>query len=396
MICGFEITDTWSDAICSAPPAKMARTQSASSQDENDNEGLNVVASADSIQKDFITILNDYKSVSINNGTTNTESFSTEKLSLLRDLQRLVVWVDLLEKTFPEIHKELGCKESFWEGINFARNEFLKWSSLHININDNIDVLSKKESACWYEAKVLEVQRTPNNRIQSLHVHYMGWQSSFDETINIFESGTFIAPANTFTKKRSIPIKKKKSTDDETELDIQDSAQSMHDNSQSHNNESADNDRDIEISEKANTSGDAQTSDEKIVTVVDDQTAIDGNINSSSTYSTRRKGRQQSTTSATTESIKKKKKGKDKDNNEWVCSICEFLEAPDDSDLLLCDGPCLRSFHIGCLHGRNLSSEPSEDELWLCLDCTEGKHNCFICGEKGDDYKVCTLTEWHD
>jgi hypothetical protein len=35
---------------------------------------------------------------------------------------------------------------------------------------------------------------------------------------------------------------------------------------------------------------------------------------------------------------------------EWVCSICYQLEAPDDSDLILCDGLCKRSFHLMCLN----------------------------------------------
>lgn len=362
----------------------MKKRNNATSQDENDNKLLNIVASADSIQTDFKTILNDYKSISINNETsTENESFSTERLSLLRNLQRLVVLVDLLEKKFPDLHTELGSNAPFWDGVNYARNEFFKWSSSHINENDSIDVFDKEYNS-WFEAKVLAVQRTPNN---SLRVHYLGWHKSFDAIINVFESNFFIAPANTFTKKRFTPSKKKKSTDNETEVDIQDSEQSMHDNSQIHyNDDSAVNDNDKEISEKANSGGDAQTSDGKIAT------EVDGNSNSSMYHSTRRKGRQQPTTSATESTKKAKKdktKDKEKDNNEWVCSICEFLESPDDSDLLLCDGPCLRSFHIGCLHGRNLSSEPSEDEVWLCLDCTEGKHICFICGEKGDDYKVC-------
>ena len=64
------------------------------------------------------------------------------------------------------------------------------------------------------------------------------------------------------------------------------------------------------------------------------------------------------------------------------------MEALDDSDLVLCDGPCLRSFHIGCLQAKQLSSEQSADDLWLCVDCREGKHFCFICGQRGDDFKA--------
>ena len=40
------------------------------------------------------------------------------------------------------------------------------------------------------------------------------------------------------------------------------------------------------------------------------------------------------------------------DNNDWICSYCNLSESFDGSDLVLCDGPCLRSFHMGCLDQR--------------------------------------------
>lgn len=44
-----------------------------------------------------------------------------------------------------------------------------------------------------------------------------------------------------------------------------------------------------------------------------------------------------------------KKEEFDYDKNDWLCSVCGQMEAADGSDLLLCDGPCLRSFHYECL-----------------------------------------------
>ena len=37
----------------------------------------------------------------------------------------------------------------------------------------------------------------------------------------------------------------------------------------------------------------------------------------------------------------------EKDDNDWVCAICNQLGSHDNSSLLLCDGECLRSFHTG-------------------------------------------------
>ena len=71
------------------------------------------------------------------------------------------------------------------------------------------------------------------------------------------------------------------------------------------------------------------------------------------------------------------------DHNDWHCSICNAFERDEaeDNDLLLsCDGPCLRSFHLGCL---GLAAPPPEDETWMCEDCTNREHVCFLCGDSG-------------
>lgn len=37
------------------------------------------------------------------------------------------------------------------------------------------------------------------------------------------------------------------------------------------------------------------------------------------------------------------------DKNDWICSFCNQTESFLPSDLILCDGPCLRSFHVSCM-----------------------------------------------
>lgn len=59
-----------------------------------------------------------------------------------------------------------------------------------------------------------------------------------------------------------------------------------------------------------------------------------------------------------------------------VCCLCE-----DGGLLIICDGPCLRSFHIQCL---GLESMP-DGNRWLCPDCDAKQHICLQCGEVGDD-----------
>ena len=70
------------------------------------------------------------------------------------------------------------------------------------------------------------------------------------------------------------------------------------------------------------------------------------------------------------------------DKNDWVCSICSFLESEDGSSLILCDGPCKRSFHLGCLDKKNKITEGD----WFCNECKVGRHVCFVCKESGDDW----------
>lgn len=65
-----------------------------------------------------------------------------------------------------------------------------------------------------------------------------------------------------------------------------------------------------------------------------------------------------------------------------LCTLCG-----DGGLILLCDGPCHRSFHLECV---GMKDEPN-DERWLCPDCAEGRHMCLICkqvGEMGVEFGV--------
>jgi hypothetical protein len=41
------------------------------------------------------------------------------------------------------------------------------------------------------------------------------------------------------------------------------------------------------------------------------------------------------------------------DDNEWICGICGYLNTEDGTDLVLCDGPCKGSYHMGCLDAKS-------------------------------------------
>lgn len=72
-----------------------------------------------------------------------------------------------------------------------------------------------------------------------------------------------------------------------------------------------------------------------------------------------------------------------------LCTLCG-----DGGLILLCDGPCHRSFHLECI---GMESEPDDDH-WLCPDCSAGRHMCLICkqvGEMGAEFGViqCSMAK---
>ncbi|CAK9196765.1 unnamed protein product [Sphagnum troendelagicum] len=74
----------------------------------------------------------------------------------------------------------------------------------------------------------------------------------------------------------------------------------------------------------------------------------------------------------------------DEELGDPLCTICD-----DGGDLLCCDGPCMRSFHTSKDAGTDSQCESlnlaqaSHLEKWLCRNCKEKQHQCYICGELG-------------
>lgn len=60
------------------------------------------------------------------------------------------------------------------------------------------------------------------------------------------------------------------------------------------------------------------------------------------------------------------------DFSDVICAACEL-----GGDMICCDGHCLRSFHPKCI---DLNEEDiPEDAPFLCVDCSNGIHRCFVC-----------------
>ncbi|KAF0718538.1 Aste57867_1640 [Aphanomyces stellatus] len=68
------------------------------------------------------------------------------------------------------------------------------------------------------------------------------------------------------------------------------------------------------------------------------------------------------------------------DVDQDVCPVCLEAEDEDDSDFILCDGGCLRSFHQACV---GIHDEEQLGDEWLCNNCKRKQHGCFVCGTPG-------------
>lgn len=72
-----------------------------------------------------------------------------------------------------------------------------------------------------------------------------------------------------------------------------------------------------------------------------------------------------------------------------LCGSCGEIEDDSLSDMILCDGGCLSSYHLSCL---GLEEAP-EVEKWLCEQCRTNEQKCFACdrnatiGEKGGVFR---------
>ncbi len=84
----------------------------------------------------------------------------------------------------------------------------------------------------------------------------------------------------------------------------------------------------------------------------------------------------------------------EEDANDWHCSICMKISVSggslvDKTELVCCDGPCLRSFHMGCLEPDNDVHELFLNQVWLCDTCTARSGPCFLCNVKDEQVKPC-------
>ena len=277
------------------------------------------------------------------------ENIPFKSLEDLPKLYKLLNLIYLLEIKNPSLFKELE-RRNISSLIVQADNIFEYWSHYTLEENSYVDIFVDKEKK-WYGAKILSLDVDASQRIESIYIHYIGWHDKFNTKVLL--SDAKIAPCNTYSKskgrtKNEIPTKS-------VPEDI---------NPESCANNELDN--------------------SKIEKLIDDPVDLNG-FNELSNTGRVLKRRNDYNIPYKTSPKKKRPPREKEDKNDWVCSICEFLEDPYESVLILCDGECLRSFHEGCLKRNDIDFTTTGQ--WFCQDCITKSHLCFACNKRGRDYE---------
>jgi len=64
--------------------------------------------------------------------------------------------------------------------------------------------------------------------------------------------------------------------------------------------------------------------------------------------------------------------------HEYACALCA-----DGGDLLLCEGTCMRSFHVKCLRDSGVEVPEDDEAPFYCEQCQNQSHVCSHCGVSG-------------
>jgi hypothetical protein len=277
----------------------------------------------------------------------------------------LAVFKDVLSDQFEDISIALKGKNAE-EITAVAERKIVNWRkelATRAEQGLSLDVYYPPNDA-WFEARI---QQTDGENIL---VYYPGWKG-YDQWVSLTSVG--IAPHGTFTARR-VPAEKRKSADNALcssseerpaiATAVVDSTENLLESSDNaHNNDSSGLQSTMLLSATGRVVRQAAAK-------------MSSNIIQQQEVAIQSKAKKP-----------RSNKGVDRDvdDHDWLCYVCNLLESVDGSDLVLCDGPCRKSVHQGCLKEASISEN---DELWYCNECVSGRHRCFICGEHGKDFKV--------
>ena len=304
------------------------------------------------------------------------------------DVSRILILLSNLQKTSNPIYDSIIIHESS-KSLAAAKELIENWRDEKLVVGAYLDCFSPNEGK-WFAAKVLE------RHDRSIKVHYMGWPDKYDQVINLNERDDI------FPHTTRVPLKAKKKKDKKKTPVYVPSSEIIQ------NVETGNPEMPNTVTDSASASSEEPSSivpDNQLILALGHEmkTTRSGRLvktiagsSTSASNNKRKKGDPAEAADDTDGGSKRRKSdcvsiaadGREygsSDRNDWFCKVCGLLEAKDGTELVLCDGPCLASFHQGCLKQADKKAI-NESEKWLCKDCRAYSHACFICGKKGRDF----------
>lgn len=228
-----------------------------------------------------------------------------------------------------DLYASIIGHERYRDTVVMANDIMTEWI-YSLPVGSLMDVYLEREST-WYQAKVL----LNNSRVDdSLRVRYQGWGPKYDETIYI--STSRLAVQGAFIR----GVRKKKATKTKTRSDEDDVQLSIDGPTAA-----ADDDHDMQADDNiAVASSDHASQLEQVRTSRSGRRIREAmQVDSDGRDMARSRGKRR------TSSGKDREEGsavggddhaaaEQKDLNDWICGVCARFEAPDGSDLLLCEG----------------------------------------------------------
>jgi len=224
-----------------------------------------------------------------------------------------------------DLYASIIRHDRYKDAIGLADNAIRDW--VHsLPVGSLIDVFLEREKT-WYQAKVL-VNNSPID--DSLRVRYQGWGPKYDETIKASKSR--VAVQGAFMRRVRKKATKIRNNDEGVQPsscdDVPTASAADNDNQdlKEDGNTVATTAEETDYSDQVKKSRSGRRMKEMVSLLVDGD---DGDKVSDSK-------RRRSFKSAD-DAVDKK------DLNDWICGICARFEAPDGSDLMLCEGKLINT-----------------------------------------------------
>lgn len=268
------------------------------------------------------------------------EDLDSQEKDIIK-LRRACLFLEHYEDILPS--STLADDIEYKQNVKVVDNMLNEWKQ-DLNIGDTLETYLPEEN-CWYTGKVIESKENPKQHL----IHFLKWDKKFDRWID--PNDYLIQPFGTLIfadePKATAPAVQKPAVTPQKTSET------------------------VEVVEKTKTG--------RVIKKI-----VKANTPASAPVSREKKSDSKSSQKKTQDD-----NDGDEDHNDWACTVCNMIETMDNDILVLCDGPCLRSFHHGCL---DAAVRPDKDKVqeirWLCNDCLQGSHLCFLCGERGEDYLV--------